>query len=135
MVESIHQENVESLRVVVVYKYPVFRDLIVHVLDKADIHVAATIEIEALEATSLETLKPDVVVVYDPEAQALLDEVVSQALLRSRRNESGKVICIGMDNEMIVFAKTIRPDPTVEILISAVLERSPSAAVTTGDQS
>jgi hypothetical protein len=127
LIERPRPEEQAVKNVAVIYKYPVFRDLIVHVLDKAGVRIAATIATSDLESTSFSALRPDVVIVYDPEANSLLGEVVRSALLDPQRGFPCKVICIGMENEMVVLEMTVIQNPTVELLISNVLENDPSA--------
>lgn len=131
-VEQSQQGKPGSVRVAVVYKYPVFRDLIAHVLSKSGICIAAMIELKDLESTSFKTIKPDVIVVYDPDASSLISDVVNSALLDPERGYGSKVICVGMEDEMVVLVKSVVVKPTVESLISCVLDLSPAVAVNTG---
>ncbi len=109
-----------AVRAVVVYRYPVYRDLITRVLEKAEVDVAGALGVKEVSRAALRSLRPDVVVIYDPEAMSLLPEVASPALIDSIGSDVRRVVCVGSDNEMVVLNRLVVTNPSVERLIGYV---------------
>ena len=112
--------EVRAVSAVVVYRYPVYRDLIIRVLERADVSIAGALDVRDLSAAALRSLRPEVVVIYDPDANVVLRDVAMAALLDPAGSGVRRVICAGSDNEMVVLNRIVVPNPSVESLVGCV---------------
>ncbi len=119
MTEQAASEARPAVRAVVVYRYPVYRDLITRVLEKAEVDVAGALGVKELSRATLRDLRPDVIVVYDPDANNLLRDVAVPALA-DIAGSVRRVICVGSDNEMVVLHRLAYANPSVEGLVGCV---------------
>ena len=109
-----------AVRAVVVYRYPVYRDLITRVLEKAEVDVAGALGVKELSRAALRALHPDVVIIYDPDANNLLRKVAASALMDPAAAHVRRVVCVGSDNEMVVLNRLVVPNPSVDRLVGCV---------------
>ncbi len=119
LMEQTAPDGSPAVRAVVVYRYPVYRDLITRVLEKAEVDVAGVLGVKEFSRAALRDLRPDVIVVYDPDANNLLRDVAVSALT-DVTGAVRRVVCVGSDNEMVVLNRVVYPNPSVEGLIGCV---------------
>lgn len=89
------------VKVVIVYRYALLRDLFVRVLTDAGMAIVATIPEKEFFVTSLGDLRPDVIVIDEAASDVL--GVISQATLFNPTPGSvSKIISVGVDDSIMV---------------------------------
>jgi hypothetical protein len=117
------------VRVAVVYRHPLLRDIAVQLLREAGVDVVAVSFVDARQPAEPGAMRADVVVV-ERDGSSTLDHVTTATVLSEDPESASTVVTIGLDSQKIVVChrRTVER-ATVAALVNAVVGPRPS-----GDQ-
>lgn len=114
-----------SVRVVIVYRHALLRDVAVHVLGRAGIDVVAVIHADDFDAGALRDLRPHTIIV-DQAAIDDLDHFGASILLSQEPDYATRIVTIGLlDTTMVVCDRWLVADATPDSLVDAVAGANP----------
>jgi hypothetical protein len=114
------------VKVVIVYRYALLRDLFVRVLSDAGLVIVASIPEKEFFVTSLGDLRPDVIVI-DEAASEVLGMISQATLFNSTPGSVSKIITVGADDSiMVVNYKEVIRGAGIGDLISRAQSSQPT---------